>query len=74
LSRVLGPAARRSGAEVVHSVWRLSYGLDNRGLIAVRGNEEIFLFATASRPPVGPKHPTIQWKSGLFPRGKAVEA
>jgi hypothetical protein len=53
------------------------YGLDDR-VIWVRFLEGTgnFLFATASRPALGPTQPPIQWVlgGGVFPWGKAAGA
>jgi hypothetical protein len=45
-----------------------SYGLDDRGFDSRQGLG-IFLFTTASRPTLGPTHPTIQWVSWAFSLG-----
>jgi hypothetical protein len=39
---------------------RIGYGLDDRGSVTGRGSWELFLFATASRPELGPTQPPIQ--------------
>jgi len=44
----------------VLSVQRLGYGLDDRGSISVKARKVIFLFATASRPNLGPTQSPIQ--------------
>jgi hypothetical protein len=41
----------------------MSYRLDDRGLISVRG--EIFLFSIASRLALGPTQPSIQCAPGV---------
>jgi hypothetical protein len=58
---------------VDQSVWRLGYGLDNRGSISGRGNDGIFLFTTPSRPALGPTQPPNQWvPRALTPRVKRL--
>jgi len=45
--------------------------MEDRGSISGNGNDEIFLFATATRPAVEPTHAPIQWTPGAFlPRVK----
>jgi hypothetical protein len=39
----------------------LIYGLDNRGVLDSRQGLGVFLFATASRPVLGPTQTPIQW-------------
>jgi hypothetical protein len=49
------------------------YGLDDRG--SILGGAGKFLFDTASRMPLRPTHPPIQWVPGaLSLGGKAAEA
>jgi hypothetical protein len=43
----------------------ISYGLDDRGSIPGRGSGIFFIFATASRPDVGPTQPHIQGVPGV---------
>jgi hypothetical protein len=53
---------------------RLCPGLDEWSSIPGRGNDDIFLFATASRPALGPTQPPIQWVPGsLTPGAKRPE-
>jgi hypothetical protein len=48
--------------------------MDDRGSIPGRGNEEIFLFATASRPAPGPTQPPInEYERGSFLVDKVAE-
>jgi len=48
--------------------------MGNWGLIPSRGRD-LFLFATAFRPALGPTQPSIQWLRGLsLPRGKVARA
>jgi len=45
-------------------------GLDDRGSIPGKGNDEIILlFATASRPALRQTQPPIQWVPGAFTQG-----
>jgi hypothetical protein len=54
---------------VAQSVWRLGYGLNDRDSVPDRGSDRIFLFATASRPALGPTQPHIQRVTGSLMRG-----
>jgi len=55
------------GIPIKHHVSR---GKDERGSIPGRDGEGIFfLFATASRPALGPTQPLIQWVPGAVSRG-----
>jgi len=58
-----------TGAGVAQWVQWLGYGLGDRVLIPSRGREVIFLFATASRPALGPKHPCTQGAPGDLSSG-----
>jgi hypothetical protein len=45
--------------------------VDDRGSIPGRGNAKFLLFATASRPALGPTQSSIQWVPGtLYPSVK----
>jgi hypothetical protein len=56
------------GAGVAHLVWLLGYGLDDNGWIPVTDSEGI-LFATVSRPTLGPTQSPIQWVPGALSLG-----
>jgi hypothetical protein len=57
------------GASVAQSVKAIGFVLDSRGSILGRIREDIFFFATASRPV--PTYTPIQWVPGaLFPEVK----
>jgi hypothetical protein len=52
---------------MAQSVWRLGYGLDDRGSIPIRG-KKVFL-SIVSRPALGSIQPPNQWTPGaLSPR------
>jgi hypothetical protein len=47
-------------------VYRLGYGLDDRGSIPVGGIMGFFLFVAASRPALWPTQPHTQWVTGAL--------
>jgi hypothetical protein len=50
---------------IAQSVWRLGYGLDDRGSrVRFPAGLGIFLFTTASSTALEPTHPPIQWVRG----------
>jgi hypothetical protein len=73
-------AANREGGGALHGLWdnsRYSDGLRIRcpGFDSQQG-KEVFLYAIASIPDLGPTHPRIQWVPGApFPglRGRGVK-
>jgi hypothetical protein len=66
---VYSKLAVTDGNSQAQSAYRLVHGLDDGGSIPGRGNDRIFLFATASRPALGPTQPPIQWLPGALSLG-----
>jgi hypothetical protein len=58
------------GAEVVHFVQCLAYGLDLKTEFRSPAVEKrIFPLASVSRPVLRPTQPPVQWELGPFPQG-----
>jgi hypothetical protein len=59
-------------AGITQSVYRLSYGLADRGAESQQG-QEIFIFSIESRPALEPTHPPIQWEPGALSPGVELQ-
>jgi hypothetical protein len=69
LAAALAPWFIQSRTEWHQSVWWLSYGMDNRGImssLSLRARNP--LFSETSKPAVGPMHSPVQWYRKLSPR------
>jgi hypothetical protein len=73
LWKLVSKHKNRSQTECVDNIWAcgvaLGYGLDGRGLVVSRQGLQIALFTTASRPPLGPTQPPVQWIPGALSWG-----
>jgi hypothetical protein len=60
-SYVMSYSAKWGGGQIY--LYFYFYMLEDRGSIRGKGREGIYLFATASRPDLGPTQPSMQWVS-----------